>query len=295
MFEGAYTAIVTPFKEDGAIDYDRLGQQIEAQIAGGCGLVPCGTTGENPTLSEREHMDVVAFVVEKAAGRVKVIAGAGSNRTDTAIMLARHAKTVGADAALVITPYYNKPSPRGLLAHFRAVAEAVDIPQVVYNVPGRTGCDILPPTIAELSVLPQIAAVKEATGDIARVTQILQAVEQAGGTIDVLSGEDATVLPLIAAGGVGVISVVANVAPRAMADLVAAGLAGDLKRGLELHRKLFPLCEAMFFDTNPGPVKAALKLLGGGNGNYRLPMLPPTDEVEQRIQAELVAFGLLPQ
>lgn len=290
MLEGAYTAIVTPF-DGGRISWKRLEEQIEYQVTNGCGLVPCGTTGENPTMTEQEHMDVVRFVCDRVRGRAVVIAGAGSNCTETAVMLARHAAECGADAALSITPYYNKPSQDGLVAHFGAVASASPIPIVVYNVPGRTGCDILPATMARLvEAHPTIVAIKEATGNVARANQLLERVPK----LEILSGEDGIVWPLIAAGAKGVISVVSNVVPRAMSDLVKYGLAGDFARARAQHQRLFPLCEAMFLDTNPGPVKAALRMLGLDNGELRLPLVPPSAEVQQRIRAELVRFGLSP-
>lgn len=290
MFEGAHVAIVTPFRaSDGGVDYDTLGQLIERQITGGTrGIVPCGTTGESPTLSPAEHDEVVRFTVEAVKGRALVTAGAGSNNTAATVRMARHAADVGADAVLVITPYYNKPSQAGLLEHFGQAAEASDLPVMLYNVPGRTGVNLQPETVARLAERPTVRAVKEATGDVAQSCRILDLCD-----IEVLSGDDALTLPLIAIGGKGVVSVVANVAPVEMTRLVSCGLAGDLAGAQAMHRRLFPLCQAMFYDTNPVPAKAALRRLGVLPCEaVRPPLIGLAAGVEERLAAALEAFGV---
>jgi 4-hydroxy-tetrahydrodipicolinate synthase len=288
MLEGAYTAIVTPFTA-GAVDFARLGELIDRQIAAGCGIVPCGTTGENPTLSDEEFREVVRFTVDHVAGRVRVIAGAGSNCTRTAVALVQHAQRCRADAVLVITPYYNKPTRRGLVAHYTAVAAATDLPIVLYNVPGRTGVDLLPEIVAELARIETIVAIKEASGFVARTSRLLELCPQ----LEVLSGEDTLVLPMMAVGAVGTINVSSNVAPAEVAALVRHMLAGELKAALQLHQRLFPLAEAMFSDTNPIPVKNALQQLGLDSGELRLPLIAPAPEIVARVTSALRAFGLL--
>lgn len=288
MFEGSHVAIVTPFK-DGQVHYAKLEELIERQIAGGtAGIVPCGTTGESPTLSAEEHDQVVSFTVKKVRRRVKVIAGAGSNDTARAAKLHRHAADCGADAALVITPYYNKPTQAGLVEHFKKVAAAADLPIVLYNVPGRTGVNMLPETVAKLAEVKNIRAVKEASGNVGQTSQILDLCP-----IEVLSGEDGLVLPLMSIGARGVISVVANVAPRESAQLVTACLEGQYRQALEVHKKLFPLSESMFYETNPIPAKTALRLLGLDGGELRLPLVPMSAANEAKLKTALVRFGLL--
>jgi len=288
MFEGSHVAIVTPFKA-GAVDHDKLGELIEFQLENGTtGIVPCGTTGESPTLSHDEHDAVVKFTVDTVDGRAMVIAGAGSNNTAEAIRLTQHAASVGADGALVITPYYNKPTQGGLIEHFSQIAESADIPLVLYNVPSRTGVNMLPQTVARLAELPTVQAVKEATGDLAQASQILDLCD-----IELLSGEDPLVLPMMSLGGVGVISVVANVAPAAMSSLVEACLAGQFIEAREIHRKLFPLCQSMFFETNPIPVKTALQLMRRYDGEFRSPMVAMSDGPKEALGAAMSAFGLL--
>ncbi|MBN1882299.1 MAG: 4-hydroxy-tetrahydrodipicolinate synthase [Deltaproteobacteria bacterium] len=290
MFSGALTAIVTPFKKR-EVDFDSLADLVEFQIDQGIsGLVPCGTTGESATLSHEEHHRVVEFVVKQAKGRVPVVAGAGSNSTAEAIALTIHAKEVGADAALVITPYYNKPTQEGLYLHFTTVAKEVNIPIIMYNVPGRTGVNMLPPTVARLSKVKNIVGIKEATGDLRQVSDVI---EQAEKDFIVLSGDDFTVLPLIAIGGTGVISVVSNVTPRDMEEMVRRAAAGDWEEARRLHYKIMPVARAMFIETNPVPAKAALGLMGKIDPDVRLPQAPLSDASMETLKKVLKEYGLL--
>jgi 4-hydroxy-tetrahydrodipicolinate synthase len=274
-FSGSLVALITPFKGDGAsnpdeIDEAKLRALVEYHIRNGTdGLVPCGTTGESVTLDESEHDRVVRVVVETAAGRVPVIAGAGTNSTAKTIKYAKAAQAAGADGILVVTPYYNKPTQQGLFLHFEAVAKAADLPLIVYNVPSRTSVNLLPETLARLAKIDSIVGVKEASGSLDQVSQV---VASCPADFAVLSGDDSLTLPMLAVGGVGVISVVANVAPKATADLVRAFRAGDLARARELHYGLFDLTKAMFYETNPIPVKTAAGLLGLCSPRLRLPM-----------------------
>ncbi len=290
MFRGSITALVTPFR-DGAIDGQTLEALVEWQIAEGThGLVPVGTTGESPTLSHEEHEDVVTFVVKCAAKRVPVIAGAGSNSTAEAIRLVRHAEKVGADAALVVTPYYNKPTQAGLIAHFHAIHEASDIPIIIYNIPSRSVIDMLPATMAELARLPRIIGVKDATGRIERVSQ-----QRAlcGPDFIQLSGEDATALGFNAHGGLGCISVTANVAPRLCAEFQEATLRGDFKTALALHDRLMPLHEALFLEPGLCGAKYALSRLGRCRDEVRLPLLPVSPATRKAIDSALHELGLI--
>jgi 4-hydroxy-tetrahydrodipicolinate synthase len=290
MFTGSMTALVTPLR-DGEFDEKAYRELIDFQIAEGTdGLVPCGTTGESATLSHEEHDRVVEVCVAAVAGRVPVIAGAGSNSTREALRLTRHAKDVGADAALLITPYYNKPTQEGLYRHFAHVAERVDIPIVLYNVPGRTGVNLLPETVERLAAIANIVAVKEATADLRQASRII---ELCGERITVISGDDFTVLPMLSIGGRGVISVVSNVAPALMARLYDSFVAGDLAAARDAHYKLFPLSEAMFIETNPIPVKTALGLMGKIAPEFRLPMCPMSAKNHDKLAGTLRAAGLI--
>jgi 4-hydroxy-tetrahydrodipicolinate synthase len=290
-FAGMSVAIVTPFR-DGAVDYAELDWLIDWHVEQGTdGLVPCGTTGESPTLDHAENDRVIAAVCERAAGRIKVIAGTGSNSTAEAIQLTRHAKEAGADGCLLVGPYYNKPTQEGYYRHFAAIADAVDLPQVLYNIPGRTGSNILPETIIRLAEqVPLVVAIKEATGSLDQVSQI------AGGCdLTVLSGDDSLTLPIMSVGGEGVVSVVGNVVPRDMLALVRAHRDGRTAEALRWHRKLFTLCRDLLgVATNPIPVKAALKLLGRGTGELRLPLCELDATGEQRIRETLIRYGLTP-
>ena len=255
MFTGSLVAIVTPFRK-GKVDERAFGDLIEWQIVNGTnGIVPCGTTGESATLTHDEHHRVVKLAVEVANRRVPVIAGTGSNSTDEAISLTRHAKEAGADGALLITPYYNKPTQEGLYRHYKAVAEAVEIPQILYNIPGRTGVNMLPATVARLCGMKNIVGVKEGSGSVQQASEIAQC---CGDRIMVLSGDDALTLPMMAVGGKGVITVTANVMPKEMAQLVSSFLAGRIEEARQIHFKLSPLFTALFYETNPIPVKEAL-------------------------------------
>ena len=288
-FAGLSVAITTPFR-GGEVDYGLLREQIEFQIAAGttC-VVPAGTTGESPTLSHDEHERLIASVVEIAAGRVKVMAGSGSNSTAEALRLSKFAQKAGADALLVVGPYYNKPTQDGFYQHFKALAEAVGLPICIYNIPGRTAKNIEPETIIRMSELPNIAMLKEATGSMDQASQVLQSTN-----LTVLSGDDSLTLPLLALGGRGVISVVGNIVPKDVIALIRSFDAGDWAGALSWHRKLFPLCRDMLgLSTNPIPIKAAMKLLGRDPGELRMPMTPLDREGEAKLHQSLVAHGLL--
>src|SRR6516225_1074862 len=276
QFAGVTVALVTPFR-NGAIDFDELNRLVDWHVQQGTDcLSPVGTTGESPTLDHEEHERVIAAVVERAAKRIKVLPGTGSNSTREAIRLTRFAQRAGADAALMVGPYYNKPTQEGYYRHFAAVAEAVDLPIVLYNIPGRTGSNILPETIARLAEVPSIVAVKEATGSLDQASQI-----QALCDLTILSGDDSLTLPLMSIGGRGVVSVVGNIVPSDMKALVASFETGRLHEALHWHRKLFPLCRDMLgVATNPIPIKTAMKLLGRGSGEFRLPLCPLDNAAE---------------
>jgi 4-hydroxy-tetrahydrodipicolinate synthase len=293
MFTGTHTALVTPFTKDGKVDELRLHQIVEQQIAAGVdGLVPCGTTGESPTLSHEEHNHVIELVVRFAAKRCKVIAGTGSNSTDEAIFMTQHAKEVGADASLQVAPYYNKPSQAGLYAHFRAIAEAADIPLILYNIPGRCGVDISNDTIARLRRdLPQyIVGLKEATGVVDRVSQLRGMVDR---EFCIVSGDDSLTLPMMSVGAVGVISVVSNVIPREVTEMTHAALKGDFERAGRIHAKVFPLFKDLFIETNPVPVKSAMAMMGLIEETYRLPLVPLADANRTQLKKTLQALGLV--
>jgi 4-hydroxy-tetrahydrodipicolinate synthase len=290
MFKGSMVAIVTPFK-DGKVDEQALGALIEWHIENGTdAIVPCGTTGEAATLSHQEHMQVVEFTVKTVAKRVPVIAGTGSNSTDETIMLTAAAKKAGADAALLITPYYNKPTQEGLYRHFKAVADAVDIPIILYNVPGRTSVNMLPATVARCAQIKNIVGIKEATANLQQISEVISL---CGDSMAVLSGDDFTVLPTLAIGGLGVISVSANCAPADMAGLCDAFFAGDMKEARRLHYKLQPLNDSMFYETNPIPVKTALGLMGKITPEFRLPLCPMGEANKEKLARVLKEYGLV--
>jgi 4-hydroxy-tetrahydrodipicolinate synthase len=290
-FQGAFVAIVTPFR-DGKVDEQCLVDLIEFHIANGThGIVPCGTTGESATLSHEEHHRVVELTIKTVNGRVPVVAGSGSNSTAEAIDLTRHAKQAGADGVLMVSPYYNKPSQEGLYQHYKAVAEAVDIPIILYNVPSRTSSNILPQTVARLAQISNIAGIKEATADLNQISEVIRLCPD---DFAVLSGDDFTSMPTVLIGGKGLISVTSNVAPKDMSDMISAALAGDLARARALHYKLFPLMQAMFYDTNPVPVKKSLELMGKiKSGTPRLPLCPMNDEALFRLKTALANYGLI--
>ena len=290
MFKGSIVAIVTPFK-DGKVDEETYRKLIDFQIEEGTSaIVPCGTTGESATLSMEEHKRVIDVAIEAVNKRVPVIAGTGGNSTSEAIELTEHAKQAGADATLQVTPYYNKPTQEGLYQHFAAIAKAVPLPQVLYNVPGRTSVNMLPGTVARLAQLPEIVAIKEASGDLAQMAEI---VRLSGDKITLLSGDDNVTLPLLAIGGKGVISVVANIVPKDSADMVKAWEEGNIDLARELFYKLFPLCQAMFYETNPIPVKTSLALMGKIDGEMRLPMAPMSTANLERLKEALKNYGLI--
>ena len=290
MLKGAITAIVTPFK-DGQIDEEAYRALIERQIREGIhGLVPCGTTGESPTLSHAEHKRVVSICIDQVKKRVPVVAGAGSNSTAESLELTKHVQDAGADYALIITPYYNKPTQEGLYQHYKTIASQTRIPIVVYNVPGRTSLNLLPETMARLSELPNIVGLKDATGDLKQGAKTL---ELCGDKITVLSGDDFTVLPLLAIGGQGVISVVSNVAPADMAEMCNAFFQGSLAAARKLHFKMWPLMEAMFYETNPAPAKTALKMMGQITGEVRQPLCPLSQANETRLRQVMQEYGLI--
>lgn len=289
MFQGTFTALITPFR-NGEVDEPALRRFVEFQISHGTsGLVPCGTTGETPTLSEEEQNRVIRAVVEQAAGRVPVVAGTGTNDTAHTIRRTREARALGADAALVVVPYYSKPTQEGLYRHFAAIAEASDLPLVLYNVPSRTGTNLLPETVVRLAAIPNIAAIKEASGTIDQASQI--AIE-APPDFAVLSGDDSLTLPIMSVGGRGVVSVVANIAPAAVAAMTGAYLRGDLASAQAMHQRLFHLCRAMFLDNNPIAVKTAAGILGLCADEFRLPLCPMGEVNRRRLEAALQASGL---
>jgi 4-hydroxy-tetrahydrodipicolinate synthase len=290
MFKGSFTALITPFR-GGKVDEPAYRDLVARQIAAGThGLVPCGTTGESPTLSHEEHMRVTEICIEVAARKVPVIAGTGSNATEEAIMLQRHAKKAGADAGLVVTPYYNKPTQAGLIAHYRAIADAVDLPIVIYNIPGRSVIDMTVATMAELAKHPNIVGVKDATADLARPLRTRLA---CGADFCQLSGEDATAVPFLAQGGVGCISVTSNIAPKECADLHNAWIKGDMKEATRLNDLLMPVHDAMFCESSPGPVKYAAEVLGLCSGELRLPLVPIAAASRKKVEDALKGAGLL--
>ena len=289
MFIGAFTALVTPM-QNGQIFTRGLREFVEFQISEGIdGLVPCGTTGEAATLDASERAEVIRLVVEQARGRVPVIAGASANCTATAVANSRAAAEAGADALLHVTPYYNKPSQDGLVAHFTAVAEATDLPVVLYNVPGRTSCDMLPETVARLASLPNVVGVKEATGSLGRAQQVIAACPD---DFDVLSGDDFTCMGMTALGGSGVISVVSNLIPGDVARMIGACRAGDMEQARTLHYRLEPLMHLLFVESNPVPVKAGVSLLGYTANEVRLPLLPLDPDNLAILEAEMKNLGV---
>jgi len=288
-FAGVSVALVTPF-QDGKLDVERLRAQVDFQVeAGTTCICPVGTTGESPTLSHEEHERVVSEVIQAAAGRVKVMAGTGSNSTAEALRLTRWAAKEGADAALMVAPYYNKPTQQGFYEHYRSIAEEVDMPICIYNIPGRTGKNVEPETIAHLAELPTIALVKEASGSLDQASAILSTTD-----LTLLSGDDSLTLPLLSIGGEGVISVVGNIVPRDMIQLVQSYLEGRVDDAQQAHLKLYPLCRDMLgLATNPVPIKAAMKLLSRDSGELRLPMVPLGADQEESLRRTLAGYGLL--
>jgi 4-hydroxy-tetrahydrodipicolinate synthase len=290
MFAGSMVALVTPFK-DGKVDWQSLEALVEFHIKNGTGgIVPCGTTGESATLSHQEHGDVIKAVIKAVNKRVPVIAGTGSNSTEEAVRLTREAEKSGADGALMISPYYNRPTQEGIYQHYKKVADSVGIPIIVYNIPGRTGSKIEPQTLARLSEIKNVAGVKEATGS---VDQAIDVIRLCGDRLAVYSGEDSLTFSLMALGGKGVISTVANIAPREMSQLTEACLKGNWERGREFQFKLMPLIRAVFLETNPIPIKTALSLIGKCTGELRLPLTPMSEGALKKMKQAMTDFGLL--
>jgi 4-hydroxy-tetrahydrodipicolinate synthase len=291
IFRGAFVAIVTPFI-DGQIDEQGLIDLIEFHIANGThGIVPCGTTGESATMTHEEHHRVVDLTVKTVNGRVPVVAGSGSNSTAEAIELTRHAKGAGVDGVLMVSPYYNRPSQEGLYQHYKTVAEAVDVPIILYNVPSRTSSNVLPATVARLAEIDNIVGIKEATGSLNQVSEVVMLCPN---DFAVLSGDDFTSMATVLVGGTGVISVTSNVAPRDMSDMMEAALAGDVAKANQIHYKMFPLFQAMFYDSNPVPAKKSLELMGKiKSGTPRLPLYSIGDDNLARLKAALSAYGLI--
>lgn len=291
-YQGLYTAIITPFKNN-EVDYDALKALVEAQIAAGVdGVVPVGTTGESPTLSHAEHMEVIRRTIEFAAGRCQVIAGTGSNSTVEAIEMTKEAAAMGADGTLQVCPYYNKPSQEGLYQHFKAIADSTDLPVLLYSIPGRSVIEISVDTVARLAAdCPTIVAIKEAGGSVERVNQLVQALPA---DFSILSGDDGLTVPFISCGAVGLVSVTSNIAPAEMKELVTAALAGDGKRALALQKKYYPLMKGlMSLDTNPVPIKAALALRGDIGWEIRMPLVPLAEEKHDKLASLLRSFNLM--
>lgn len=291
IFTGSGVAIVTPFTQDNAVNFDKLAELVEWQIREGTdAIIACGTTGESPTLTDEEHKKVIECAVEVAKKRVPVIAGSGSNDTAYAVQMSIHAEKVGADALLCITPYYNKPTQKGLIANFIAIADAVNIPIIMYNVPGRTGVNLAPETVAKLAEHRNICGVKEASGNIAQVAEIARLVPP---DFALYSGNDDMVVPLMSLGGLGVISVVANIAPKDTHLMATSFLDGNLKKAQELQLSMKPLIDALFCETNPIPVKTAMNLMGMNVGGLRLPLTEMSDANVEKLKKELRAYKLI--
>ena len=291
IFKGAGVAIVTPMYEDGSVNYDKLAELLEEQIAGGTdAIIICGTTGESATMSEAEHSKVIKFAIDKVAKRIPVIAGTGSNCTQTAIELSKQAEADGADALLLVTPYYNKATQKGLIAHYTAIAERVSLPIIMYNVPSRTGCNIQPETAAYLAKnVKNIVAIKEASGNISQVAKVKAL---AGDSLDIYSGNDDQVIPLLSLGGIGVISVLSNVAPKQTHDMVMEYLEGDREKALKIQLAALPLIDALFCEVNPIPVKAALNLMGKEVGPLRAPLTTMEEAHQQTLAQTMKDFGI---
>lgn len=291
VFTGAAVAIITPLHADGTVNFEELGRIIDDQIAHGTdAIVICGTTGESAALSHEEHVECIRFAVKHTAKRVPVIAGTGSNDTAFAIEISKEAEEAGADALLLVTPYYNKTSQAGLIAHYTAIANAVTLPCIIYNVPSRTGVNLQPATLAELAKLPNVNAVKEASGNISQVADVAAL---CGEELNIYSGNDDQIVPILSLGGKGVISVLSNVAPQQAHDICAAWFSGDTAKSLKLQLKALPLCHALFADVNPIPVKWAMNRLGWNAGPLRLPLVGPSAAVQQSLENEMKAYGVL--
>ena len=292
VFTGAGVAIVTPMHEDESVNYEKLEQILEEQIAGGTdAIIICGTTGESATLSHQEHVDVIRFAIEKVAGRIPVIAGTGSNSTREALYLSKEAEKAGADALLLVTPYYNKATQKGLVKHFTTIAHSVKIPIILYNVPSRTGCNILPETVMEMAAQAEnIIGIKEASGNISQIAKLMSL---AKGKIELYSGNDDQIVPILALGGRGVISVLSNVAPRQTHDIVASWMAGDIEKSCRMQLEALDLVDALFCEVNPIPVKTAMNLMGKEVGPLRSPMCEMEPKNLERLKKAMQDYGLL--
>ena len=291
IFKGAAVAIITPFQENGEINYPKLAEILDDQIANHTdAIVICGTTGESSTLTHEEHLEAIRFTIEHVAGRVPVIAGTGSNCTETAIYLSTEAEKYGADALLIVTPYYNKATQKGLIAHYTAIAESVNLPIIMHNVPSRTGCNILPETAAHLvKNVKNIVGIKEASGNISQVAKLMRLTD---GQIELYSGNDDQVVPILSLGGLGVISVLSNVAPRQTHDMVMKFLEGDVAGSREIQLKALPLVDALFCEVNPIPVKAAMNMLGWEAGPLRMPLTEMEPEHKEKLKKAMIDFGI---
>ena len=292
IFKGAGVAIVTPMKENGEVNYEKFAEMIEFQIANGTdAIIVCGTTGESSTLTHEEHLDVIKYCAEKVAGRIPVVAGTGSNCTETAVYLSKEAEKYGVDGLLLVSPYYNKATQNGLYTHFKTVAESVKLPIILYNVPSRTGCNILPDTVIRLCHdVENIVGVKEASGNI---SQIARLAAKAKGTVDIYSGNDDQIVPILSLGGKGVISVLSNVAPKETHEICARYFAGDVEGSRELQLRAMDLCDALFCEVNPIPVKKALNLMGMGAGSLRLPLTEMEEANAAKLEKAMREFGVL--
>ncbi|MFR5602073.1 MAG: 4-hydroxy-tetrahydrodipicolinate synthase [Lachnospiraceae bacterium] len=292
VFEGAGVALITPFTQEGAVNYNKLEELVEEQIAGGTDcIVACGTTGEASTMTHEEHIDVIRFVCQVTKNRIPVVAGTGSNCTDTAIYLSKEAEAAGADGILVVSPYYNKATQKGLAAHFTMVADAVKIPMILYNIPGRTGVNIAPETIAALCRdVDNIVGVKEASGNFSAIAKLMNLSD---GNVDLYSGNDDQIVPLLSLGGKGVISVLSNIAPRQTHDICAAYFSGDVKRSMQMQLDAIPLIEALFCEVNPIPVKAAMNLMGKETGPLRMPLTEMEAQNQERLKKAMKDYGIL--
>lgn len=291
MFRGSFVALVTPFK-GGKVDIEKLKELVEFHISNGTnGLVPCGTTGESATLDYDEHMQVIELVNKQCKKRLPVIAGTGSNSTEETIHMTKFAKEIGVDAVLLVAPYYNRPTQKGLYEHFKKIATEIDIPQIIYNIPSRTGVNVLPETIIKLAKeCKNIVGVKEASGSLDQVSELSRAL---GDNFDILSGDDSLTLPMLSVGAKGVISVVANIVPKDVAEMCSLWFKGDTKRALELHLKLFPLVKALFIETNPIPVKHAMEMLGMCSSELRLPLSSMEEANKEKLKQALRDYGLV--
>lgn len=292
VFTGAGVAIVTPFKENGEVNYEKFGELIEDQIAGGTdAIIVCGTTGESSTLDHEEHLAVIKYCIEKVAGRIPVVAGTGSNCTETAVYLSTEAEKYGADGLLLVTPYYNKATQNGLFKHYKTIADSVKIPCILYNVPSRTGCNIAPETVVRLcSEVENIVGVKEASGNISQIVKLMSI---ADGRVDLYSGNDDQIVPLLALGGIGVISVLSNVAPRQTHDICEKFFNGDVAGSCAEQLRAIPLCNALFSEVNPIPVKKALNLMGKEVGSLRAPLTEMEEENAAKLEKAMKEYGIL--